>query len=366
MHNTDTDRIAALISRYIQQTITVEEAAELNNWLDQSDQNRQLLYSLINTDLLTSDLKDLYRAGVEQDLRWQALVQKLPVNQESKMYFMLHNQKGNKGVKHAYKNADNNVDRLPLLRWRWGVAASVLILILTGALWYFSGTRASSMQVIYNGYGSTKHLILPDGSDVWLNANSRLTYAAQWKAAQAREVWLSGEAFFDVKHIHRRGAIKENELFIVHTGNEATIQVLGTSFNVKDRAGITQVVLEKGKVRLHRQSEALFEPADMSPGDMITYDYVHRKQTKENVNVMQYASWRNGVLEFDRTPFSSVVKLLEDNYGYQVEVNDDTILRKELSGTFDASNGKLLLEVIASVLNIRIQQNDKKLSISRK
>src|SRR5690606_15777064 len=116
--------------------------------------------------------------------------------------------------------------------------------------------QSSSWLQCTTGYGETRKINLPDGSLVVLNANSELKYESNWQQAPMREVWLQGEAFFEVVKT------TEEKQFIVHTGS-LDVEVLGTQFNVHNRHQKVQVVLSSGKVKLQpleRQESLLMNP----------------------------------------------------------------------------------------------------------
>ncbi|MEJ7830748.1 MAG: FecR family protein, partial [Segetibacter sp.] len=101
--------------------------------------------------------------------------------------------------------------------------------------------------LVKTDYGNLKSVVLPDSSLVVLNANSTIKFSNKWGKSKSREVWLQGEAFFNVRHINKDSSyIEKYEQFIVHT-DELIVEVLGTSFDIRQRRGKTEVVLETGK-----------------------------------------------------------------------------------------------------------------------
>ncbi|HEX2628497.1 MAG TPA: FecR domain-containing protein, partial [Chitinophagaceae bacterium] len=153
-------------------------------------------------------------------------------------------------------------------KWMWA-AAAITILIACSAIWMITmnGQQHTTMGT---AFGQTRQVILPDQSIVMLNANSSIEFDPKWDGKAKREVWLKGEAFFDVKHLHQQGAIKESDRFVVHVGNTA-VEVLGTSFNVSDRRQVTKVVLQTGSVRVDFADKNIASVM-MSPGEMMQYD----------------------------------------------------------------------------------------------
>jgi ferric-dicitrate binding protein FerR (iron transport regulator) len=138
------------------------------------------------------------------------------------------------------------------------------VLLIAAGLGVWSYLRAGE-NAHTTHYGETARIKLPDGSMVVLNAHSTLTYN-DWSEGQTREVWLNGEAFFEVQKKHdATGRVK----FVVHTG-DLNVEVLGTRFNVSNRGLRTQIVLEEGKVRLRYEQETE-KVIDMQPGELVEY-----------------------------------------------------------------------------------------------
>ena len=199
-------------------------------------------------------------------------------------------------------------------------------------------------------YGQLKHITLPDGSIVTLNANSQIKYDRNWNKNEIREVWISGEAFLKVSHLHRKGEIQNHERFIVHTG-AVNVEVLGTSFNVNDRRGRTEVALLEGKISLDLKTGDT-RPLILTPGDIA--EYANGKLLKKSINVAEYTSWKDGKLYFRNVPLGKIFDYFEDIYGYEVVADDPKILEKRLSGALSTKDRDVLFKAIGVTLNINI------------
>jgi transmembrane sensor len=127
------------------------------------------------------------------------------------------------------------------------VAASAVLIVATG-VWYFTSNTADS-NLYKTGFAQTKKITLPDGSKVTLNANSELKLSADWSVKGDRQVWLDGEAYFEVE---KKSATHQK--FIVHT-KDIDVEVLGTKFNVNTRHQKAVVSLEEGKIKLSLNGE---------------------------------------------------------------------------------------------------------------
>ncbi len=185
-------------------------------------------------------------------------------------------------------------------------------------------------------YGKRTNLTLADGSEVWLNSGTQLDFPSEFKG-KTREIHVDGEIYIDV-------APNQQIPFIVHA-QDMQIRVLGTSFNISAyRDDIKKtIVLVEGKVKVERGETQL---AELLPNEKI--DVTENKVLKETVNTSEYISWKKGILEFNGTPMSEILKKIGRYYNVQfeettaVKLNDQTF-----SGKLFLSNN--LDSVMASV-----------------
>lgn len=240
--------------------------------------------------------------------------------------------------------------KLPL--WYRYAAAAVLAGILVGIGIFY---QVNQPIAINTPYGQLKTIILPDGSLVTLNANSTIKYDKNWNKNEIREVWIKGEAFLKVKHLHKVGKVQQSERFVVHTG-DVNVEVLGTSFNVNDRRGRTEVALLEGKISLGLNG-ADSKPLILAPGDIVAVE--KGKLIKKPINVAEYASWKDGRLYFKDVPVAKVFNYFEDIYGYKVIVNNPNLLIRRVSGSLSTRNEQVLFKAIGMSLNLNITPNQK-------
>ncbi|MBC9909203.1 FecR family protein [Chitinophaga varians] len=228
--------------------------------------------------------------------------------------------------------------RRPLL-----AAASVLLLLTLGAVWYFTST-----VTVRTGYGETREITLPDHSSLILNAHSTASYARSWPVTGKREVSLQGEAFFDVKHT--------GDTFRVAAG-PARVTVLGTAFNVRHREDITAVVLQRGRVRVD-VTDGQGQPAFLLPGEGWTYAHRRPPVVVHAVDTLAATAWTRHELLLNATKVKDIINVLKDNYGYTVVLQDSTIGEREIKGRIPMQKEKDLLFVLSRILDIDIQQKN--------
>jgi transmembrane sensor len=241
--------------------------------------------------------------------------------------------------------------------WRSVAAAVVGLLVLVGGFLYFD--RLEEEPIVYSTlYGENATFILPDSSIVILNGNTRLTHAAGWDGSSTREVWVEGEAFFDVQHKGQAG----NARFVVHTPG-MDVEVLGTKFNVFNRDDKTNVVLTSGKVKVNITTQKDTSTLMMRPGE--TVEYFRKKETvvKKPVNAEVLTSWRNKVLVFEDTPLYKVGEIIEYTYGISVVFKDSMQAQQKLAGTIPSDNLDVLLTALAKSSNLSITRKDNQIVI---
>ena len=198
----------------------------------------------------------------------------------------------------------------------------------------------------------TKNILLEDGSEVTLNANSTLKVPKDLTTDQFREVWLEGEGFFSI-------AKKPNHVrFLVHANN-VSVEVLGTKFNVNNRRGNTEVVLTEGSVRLTsdlpRKDNAVLY---MKPGDMVSLSSRDTTFKRKVVVPEKYSAWQSNKLVFEDTPLFEVAQKLEDYYGVQIVIQDKTIADRQLTGTLPNNDLGIVLKSLSASHNLSIQREE--------
>lgn len=229
----------------------------------------------------------------------------------------------------------------------YGIAASVTILI--ACVFIFIGIKFRT-QEISTAFGESRTVSLPDSTKVTLNSNSKISFSPPSLLSNGnREVYLEGEAFFSVVH-------KDNHAkFVVHTG-ELNVEVLGTKFNVNSRRGQTKVILTEGKVRVNMMSDEKQTNLIMAPGEYIAFTK-KGELTRKTVDANSYLEWRNNRLVFVGTSLREIGQMLEDNYGYKVKFENDSIKNRKFTGSSSAVEINELLEKLSRVYDLKVEKN---------
>jgi transmembrane sensor len=243
---------------------------------------------------------------------------------------------------------------------RWlAIAASIVLIITAG--WFFLYRGPVTVQLV-TGDNEIKTVTLPDGSTLTLNANSSITYATNLASALTREVWLKGEAFFDVKHIETMP--EKPRRFVVHSG-KLNVEVLGTSFNVKNRAAVTNVSLNTGSIRIDLD-DAPEAPIYLQPGDFIQYSGTEKKVFRKKVKTELYSVWKDSTITLNNMPLKDLSQMIEDVYGYTIRIKDPAIARYRISGSLRLNDERVALKTLSEALEIEIITNGNELILQPK
>lgn len=229
-------------------------------------------------------------------------------------------------------------------------ATAIFSAFLLFAGWYFWQPGVVTIEVV-TAPGEIKNLVLPDSTKVVMNSSSILRYTSDIHKAPSRDVWLKGEAFFEVKKPSRN----EGKPFVVHSG-DLNIQVLGTAFNVKQDAPITNVTLNSGSLRISLKNDA-GSVLTLQPGDFVQYSDKDKHILRKHVRANLYSAWKESTVLLDSLPLAALAAYLQDVYGFELQANylpaDHCI-----SGSLNLKNEKALLNTIASLLNAEVIKKD--------
>jgi len=256
-------------------------------------------------------------------------------------------------------NSDATSKVIPLYR-RWYAVAAAVSAVLLVATWLLL-LQPNQSELYQTAYGETKVIELNDGSSVTLNANSTLKVST---SHDIREVWLQGEAFFEIEEVVLDNGVQGNDelvKFIVHT-QELDVVVVGTSFNVQNWDDKTQVVLNSGKVWLEANTEKL----TMEPGEVAELNSEGQviKTSVANPNI--YSAWKENKLVCRNTTLEEIADVIYHRFGYSAEFTDDSLQLLSITGTLPLHQLTLLTETLQESLNITIQSDGQTLMFEKK
>ncbi|WP_266366345.1 FecR family protein [Tellurirhabdus rosea] len=236
----------------------------------------------------------------------------------------------------------------PAPGWRtyWRVAAAVVLLLGIGwTVWQRAQPEGPPPQLAVSSRQETVERVLPDGSRVVLNRNSRLSYPTMF-ADSSREVVLSGEAFFDVKPDPARP-------FRIRAKG-ATVQVLGTSFGVRAYDENVRVTVKTGKVQFAVRQQRIV----LAKNEQAAYDASKdtiRKAPRLDPNALAY---QTGKITFDNERLADVIRTLSETYRVEIRLGNPALADCRLNSSFEyRDSAEYVLNVTAESLGLRLRRD---------
>lgn len=312
--------INEVIIRFLDGTATDEEKTSLLSWLEQSEDNQNDFSELRDLWVLgNTKAADHIKIEVALD-QFKKQIQVTDTELQKKKFFFRKQ-----------------------LNIYFRVAAIFLMLLSVGGTFYYWGSHSVTEQLVImnkllTADGSKGRFILPDSTIVWLNSNSVLEYPETFTAS-AREVRLSGEAYFEVRR-------NEEHPFCVHAG-EMDVEVLGTHFIVGNyhRKSKVETVLVEGSVKV--TGCKMNHSVVLIPGQLISYDKKNEHIDVQIVNTADYISWIQNELVFDNDKLADIIINLEKWYGINIVCAPE--FAKSVSMSFLVRSGENLNEILKAM-----------------
>lgn len=298
-----------LFQKYLNGTCTPDEFNEITDLLIDGRNEEKLSLFLLNS--------------------WKEIMQQeADIKKNDQLLQRIHNQI-------AVKESEIYLMRLTFMRKLLKAAAVIVIGLLLSNIFFYSNSRnriaEDVIEVMTTPDGARSNFKLPDGSDVWLNSGSTISWSRQ--KTKMREVELSGQAFFNVT--------KGDKPFLVRT-QFGTVEVKGTSFDVKAYDDDDfETTLVEGIVDIHDNCGKVIR---LSPGQQSIINTLNIVTVNE-VNTEMITSWKEGKLVFANEPFYKVARQLERWYNVNIEIYGEKL--KNLCYT-----GKIEMETFSEVLDL--------------
>lgn len=305
-----------LILGEIDQSLTKDESDELENWKNSSPGNMDIYNSLRNID---------------EDLDLLSVYQKVD------------------SVEAWNKNKASIItsgNKKRLYIWAGSIAAASLLAI---SVITFNLRNATIYETAAN---ETRHIILPDGSSIFLNKNSKISFPKSAFNQKRAVKLLKGEAFFSVVHDAERA-------FTVELGN-VIVRDIGTSFDLKMDDDHIQTIVSSGAVSMeYRQPGVLHknntEKLILKANQMGVLDLQTKKITTDTAIPSNYKAWQDNKLRYDQTPLDTVLADLNRLYGMEVMLPDSSLKNKKLTAFFNNRSKEQIMQIIAVSLQLKLE-----------
>jgi transmembrane sensor len=249
--------------------------------------------------------------------------------------------------------------------------SKIAAMLLIGSVGYFissllkDAVSSQSYTSITVPNGSKTEILLPDGSNVILNAGSTLRYPEQFTNDQ-QEVYLEGEAFFHVKH-------NADQQFLVKT-KEITIKVYGTSFNVMSyNDGLaTETTLEEGRIGITVNSDKSKNKKEVwiEPNQQAVWYHANSSPQQEikilkEIDVQIYTAWKEGVLIIKSEALKDLAVKLERRYGVKILFGNEEVKAIKFTGTIKNETVEQVMQLIKLVSNIEYSIKENVITIGK-
>jgi transmembrane sensor len=318
-----------LLVSYIEGSVDNSIRLKVEEWLDASPENRIFFDRFCESWKNPQDLETLGKENIETD--WKIISDRLSDEgsvRKTRIVFLRS-------------------------RWFWRVAGILLLLVSSGIGYYVGRENSQPMAFADRGFhklvvpqGERSELVLSDGSRVWVNAGSTIRFPNVFNSI-TRDVWLDGEAYFEVTH-------DRNKPFLVHT-SDLDVRVHGTKFNVKAYSAedIIEATLIEGSVSLetrnvfnHKSQEVFLQPNHKAI-------YLKKKIAVKDVDLMREVteplqikriivtkpiqvepaiSWRDGKLVFVDETFENIAVKLERRFGVTIKIESNELKKIKYTG----------------------------------
>ena len=333
-----TDIVNDWIIGYLTNSLTLEEMQSLQNWLNVSEENRKHFSDMQEVWIAASDEAD--EQHFDKERAYQLFLE------------------------HTENLVQPSAKRKTLTISPWMYAAAMVVIVFfCGTIAFQSGKRVLRNQLtqitVEAPYGSKTKLYLPDGTLVWLNADSRMSYAQDF-GINERSLNLSGEAYFEVSKDPKHPFIVQTETI--------DVQVLGTHFNVDayhDNPDIKTTLLS-GSVAVSNKSKSV--RMVLKPNEIAIYNKVEEKLTRKVLkNAEDEISWRQGEFIFDDLPLQEIARELSNSFGATIQIADTTLQNYRITARFrDGEDLATILSVLHNAGYFNYSQNNKQIIITAK
>jgi transmembrane sensor len=319
-----------LLAKYLSGESDNEEGFRVNEWINSNNKNK-ILFKNIQTDWeKINSIKNMKKVDV--DSAWENVKQRI-LKSEPELIPLTELTRVNTAKLFLYRS----------LR----IAASVLLVmgISFGIYKVYVKSYFDNNTIIKSGADNTSRLILPDGSQVYLNSGTFIRYSNNFGSG-SRQVYLKGEAYFDVVR-------NKSHPFTVTT-NDAVVKVLGTSFNINTRTSNNkiEVFVESGNVQLSQKNNhdnnILIEPGYIGT---LSGEKLIKSENKD----INYLSWKTKYLIFRETGMEKVAEKLESVYNTSIKFSSQEMANCKLTATFNNASLDSVLMVIEGSFNLQIE-----------
>lgn len=230
-----------------------------------------------------------------------------------------------------------------LFKW-----AAAIIVVTLGSLFMANQGGWVGSQTVSTGKNEQQKLILPDGTVVFMNANTTLSYHKKGFQTNRKVKFIKGEAYFNVVH-------EEKNPFSI-TSDELQVNDLGTSFSLKMEPTQIIVVVNSGLVSLEHEAKA--EKILLSPQDRGVFNRDTQQISQGKNDNPNYKSWYDKQLQYLKTPLSQVASDLKELYGVEINFQDVALKDRKLTASFKNKSADEIIQIIGTTFQLKVTKKE--------
>jgi transmembrane sensor len=330
-------RLQLLFAKYLQRSCTPQEVEELFGLLNQAANHRHLDEAMLDV------WEQLKKDNPEYPVNWDAMYASITTT------------------------PDLEIPRVKRFIWmRYAAAAAVIGGLVVSVYLFTNRTPAKPIPVISdnktisntpNPTNSRQTIHLPDGSTAILNAGSKLNYPSAF-THDRRDVYLSGEGFFDIYHDTRRP-------FFVHIG-KLYIKVLGTAFNIKAYPADEriEVTVTRGKVQVFKENQPVIV---LKASQQFSFSNITEAIVTKLVDTIPVVAWKPAEIYFNDITMGEAARQMEQRFGLVIEFTDPSARTCKVTATFSEDDlAEEMLTVLCAITKTEYTITNKKVTINGK
>lgn len=293
---------------------------------------------------LSVDEKTFFEKNMEKSVDFKKQVEDIAfiwrTSKELEMHRKINTERSWEEVSRKIKKEKIRINIFRIIR---SSAAMLLfpVLLFTAVLYnrldYLNNQQIAQLEVT-SAFGTVSRATLPDGSEVWLNSGSMLTYPQQF-TGDRRVVYLSGEAYFKV-------ASDRLNRFDVVVSDELVVSAYGTEFNINSykEDNTVDVTLVCGNIDVTDiKTKGTFE---VSPEQSLTYNRIDKKMSVSQTNLAVKTGWKDGKMIFRRANMTEVTQRLSRHFNVDIRLEGEELYSYEYSATFTTETLSEILQLL--------------------
>ncbi len=320
-----------IFERYIQNRANVNEIKRLGQWIKDNHEISLWLEQqiLASSSTIDNELQIRMLKNIEAEI-YPNTEENVTLNKQSNIRFQLNR----------------------MIR----VAALFILPVLTAAGVYFFMSKnelSTAPLIIAVERGQKANITLPDGSKVWLNSQSKLTYTADFNIKE-RELQLDGEAYFEVAH-------NADKPFIVKS-HDIEVEALGTAFGMKayNDDNLISSILMRGRVKVTTpDGESI-----LMPNERVLYDKTTHKKTQSTVtNATDFTGWIQNELRFENESLGDIAKTIQRIYNVEIIFASEQLKNQRYTGTVNNNSLESVLNIITLTSPVSFQLDKQQVTL---